>query len=169
MTTAKAQLNEDERFMRMALEQARRGDRTPGAGEVGCVIVRDGEVLAEGFNEAEGSFDPTGHAEIVTLRKLGRKLRTVDFRGCTVYCTLQCCGMCTMACVWAKISRIVYGATRDDVHSMYFEARHLNTADFIADAFRKDLEVVGGVLARECCELYYSPDDAPPVEVQQNI
>ncbi len=163
------QLKEDERFMRLALEQARRGDSKPGAGEVGCVIVREGEVLAQGFNEAEGSFDPTGHAEIVTLRKLGRKLRTIDFRGCTIYCTLQCCGMCTMACVWAKISRIVYGAARGDVHSMYFEARHLDTADFIADAFRDDVEVVGGVLAKECRELYYRADERPPLEVQQNI
>ena len=160
---------EDERFMRLALEQARQGLATSGAGEVGCVIVRDGEVLAEGFNEAEGSFDPTGHAEMVTLRKLGKRLRTTEFRGCTLYCTLQCCGMCTMACIWAKISRIVYGAARGDVHSMYFEVRHWNTADFISDAFRDDLEVSGGVLAKECAALYYKQDEQPPPEEQKNV
>ncbi len=52
--------------------------------------------------------------------------------------------MCTMACVWAGISRIVYGAGREDVHSVYFESRHLNAADFIRDAFRDELEIVGG-------------------------
>ncbi len=153
--------------MQLALEQARIGDQTPGAGEVGCVIVRGGEVLARGHNEAEGQFDPTAHAEIVTLRKAGKLLRSTDFSGCTIYCTLQCCGMCTMACLWAKVSRIVYGASRNDVHSMYFEARHFNTADFIRDAFRSDIEVVGGVLAGECAELYYRPDDQPPPEANK--
>jgi len=150
--------------MRLAIEEAQIGDRTPGAGEVGCAIVRDGQVLATGHNEAEGSFDPTAHAEIVTLRKLGKQLRSIDFSGCTVYCTLQCCGMCTMACLWAKVGRIVFGATRNDVHSMYFEARHFNTADFISDAFKNDIEVVGGVLADECAELYYRPGEQPPAE-----
>ena len=91
-------LHEDEKFMRLAIEQARQGDQTPGAGEVGCVIVRKGEVLAAGHNEAELRHDPTAHAEIVTLRKLGEKLQTTDFRGCTLYCTLQPCGMCSIAC-----------------------------------------------------------------------
>ncbi len=86
-----------------------------------------------------------------------------------MYCTLQCCGMCTMACIWAKISRIVFGATRGDVHSMYFEARHLGTADFIADAFRNDLEMVGGVLREDCARLYYKRNDAPPPEAQKNV
>lgn len=154
----------DEAFMRLALAQARLGDRTPGAGEVGCVIVRDGCVVSEGHNEAEGTFDPTAHAEIVTLRGLGAQQRSLDFRGCTLYCTLQCCGMCTMACLWAKVSRIVYGASRDDVHSMYFEERHFNTTDFIRDAFKQDIEVVGGVLAAECADLYYRPGERPPEE-----
>lgn len=150
--------------MRMALEQARIGDQTPGAGEVGCVIVRDGKVLAAGHNEAERTHDPTAHAEIVTLRKLGQALQTIDFTGCTLYCTLQCCGMCTMACLWAKVGRIVFGAARGDVHSMYFEERHLNTADLIRDAFKEDLEVRGGVLVEECAKLYYRPGEEPPAE-----
>ena len=70
--------------------------------------------------------------------------------------------MCTLACLWAKISRIVYGAGRREVHPMYFEERHLNTIDFIRDAFRQDVEMVGGVLAEECARFYYSPGDQPP-------
>ena len=92
----------------------------------------------------------------------GEKLQTMDFSGCTVYCTLQPCSMCAVACVWGKISRIVYGATRNDVHSMYFDTKHINTADLVADAFKNDLEVVGGVLADECVTLYYRPDANPP-------
>ena len=155
--------------MRRAIEQARKGDQIPGAGEVGCVIVREGQVLAAGHNEAEMRHDPTAHAEIVTLRKLGEKLQTTDFRGCTLYCTLQPCGMCSIACVWAKITRIVYGATRNDVHSMYFDTKHFNTADLIRDAFREDVEITGGVLAEECAQFYYRPSENPPREEQQNI
>ena len=147
----------DEHFMRLAIEQARLGEIRPGAGEVGCVIVRGGDVLAVGHNEGEMRHDPTAHAEIVTLRRAGERLRSIDFSGCTLYCTLQPCGMCTLACVWAKVSRIVYGAGRGDVHNMYFEERHLNTVDFIRDAFKNDIEVSGGVLLEECAAFYVKP------------
>ena len=160
---------DDERFMRLAIAEAENGDRTPGAGEVGCVIVRDGVVLAAGHNEAELRHDPTAHAEIVTLRKLGAILQRTDFRDCTLYCTLQPCSMCAVACIWAKIKRIVYGATRNDVHSMYFDARHINASDLIHDAFRDDVELVEGVLAEECSGFYYRPGDQPPEEEQVNV
>lgn len=160
---------EDERFIRLAIEQARQGDRRPEAGEVGCVIVRDGEVLASGYNEAELRNDPTAHAEIVCLRRLGEKLKSVDFHGCSIYCTLQPCTMCTVACIWAKITRIIYGATRNDVHSMYFDAKQVNTADVVSDAYRDDIEILGGVLAEECAQLYYKPEDKPPLEEQENL
>ena len=158
----------DEDYMRLAIQQAQLGDRTPGAGEVGCVIVKDGSVVAQGCNEAELTNDPTAHAEIVTMRKLGKALQTVDFSGCTIYCTLQPCSMCTVACIWGKISRIVYGASRNDVHSMYFDTRHFNTADLVADAFRDDMKITGGVLAEECAKFYYRPGDSPPPEEQSN-
>ena len=154
--------------MRSAIEQALRGKCTDGAGEVGCVIVQDGEIVAAAFNEAEMRHDPTAHAEIVALRRLGQVLRTTDFRGCTVYSTLQCCGMCTLACVWAKITRIVYGAARDDVHSMYFEERKLGTMDLVSDAHRDDIEVVAGVLREECASIYYRPWDNPPDDARVN-
>ncbi len=162
-------MSEDERWMRLAIEQARLGDQTPGAGEVGCVIVYRGEVVAAGHNEAELRHDPTAHAEIVALRLLGEKWKSIEFRGCTLYCTLQPCGMCSVACVWAKVSRIVYGASRKDVHSMYFDTRHINAVDLVHDAFREDLEVTSGVLADECAGFYYAPQDQPPQEEQANV
>jgi tRNA(adenine34) deaminase len=61
--------------------------------------------------------DPSAHAEIVKLRKLGQTWKTTEFRDCTLYCRLQPCGMCAVACIWGKIHPIVYGATRNDVHS----------------------------------------------------
>ncbi len=73
-----------------------------------------------------------------------------------------------MASIWAKIGRIVYGAGRADVHAMYFEDRHLDTVDFIRDAFRGDLSLEGGLLAVECAALYVPPDADVPKEEQFN-
>ena len=73
-----------------------------------------------------------------------------------------------MASIWAKIGRIVYGAGRDDVHEMYFEDRHLDTVDFIRDAFRNDLSLEGGLLAAEGAALYVPPDANVPKDEQFN-
>jgi len=160
----------DEKFMRLAIELARRALAIPGAGEVGCVIVKNGEVVADGFNESELTIDPTAHAEIVAIRKAARKWNDINLCRATLYCTLQPCGMCSMACIWANIGRIVYGASRKDVNSIYFELRHFNTADLICDAFRNDLEVIGGVLAGECSKLYIKPNESvPPDKLQGDV
>ena len=73
-----------------------------------------------------------------------------------------------MASIWAGVERIVFGAGRDDVHRMYFEDRHLDTMDFIRDAFKDDLSLTGGVLSDRCARLYYRPDDFVPPEEQAN-
>ncbi len=159
----------DRAFMARALELARQGDRTEGASPIGCVLVLDGRVVAEGHNEVGLRHDPTAHAEMVAIRRAGAALERDELRGATLYSTLQPCGMCTMASIWSRIDRIVYGAGRDDVHRMYFEDRHLDTMNFIRDAYRTDLPVVGGVLREECAALFYGPDDHPPLDVQANL
>ena len=155
--------------MRRALDLAHRGDRTRGASPIGCVIVLDGEVVAEGHNEVGLRHDPTAHAEMVAIRRAGAALERDELRGATLYSTLQPCGMCTMASIWSRIDRIVYGAERDQVHRMYFEDRHLDTMNFIRDAYREDIEVVGRVLGDACAALYYGPDDDPPTEEVGNV
>ena len=152
----------DESFVRLAIAEAKRGEQTPGGAPVGAVLVRDGEVQCTGFNEGDLRHDPTAHAEMVAIRRLCAEWKTTNLKGLTLYCTLQPCGMCTMACLWAGISRIVYGAGRGEVHPIYFESRHFDTSDFIGDAFRSDLEICGGVLAAECAELYASPEEPAP-------
>ncbi len=158
----------DADFMRRAMALAAKGDRKPGANPIGCVIVLDGEVIGEGHNEVDLRHDPTAHAEIVAMRRAGERLSRSEFRGATLYSTLQPCGMCTMATIWAKIGRVVYGAEREQVHPMYFEDRHFDTIDFIRDAFRDDLRVEGGVLAAACAKLYVGPDEDVPADEQFN-
>jgi tRNA(adenine34) deaminase len=154
---------EDIYWMRQALRKAREGNAAAGGSPIGCVIACDGLIIGEGYNEVDLRCDPTAHAEIVAMRRAGEHLHSSEFRGATLYSTLQPCGMCSMASIWAKIGRIVYGAGRGDVHNMYFEDRHMNTIDFIRDAYRDDLSLRGGVLAEECAALYVGPDaDIPP-------
>ncbi len=158
----------DEECMRRAIELARQGELKPGANPIGCVIVRGGEVVGEGHNEVQLRLDPTAHAEVVAMRRAGERVGSEELRGATLYSTLQPCGMCTMASIWAKIGRIVYGAERGQVHEMYFEDRHLNTMDFVEDAFREDLSIEGGLLRDECAALYAGPDDVIPEAEQVN-
>jgi tRNA(adenine34) deaminase len=159
---------DDMNWMRRAIALARDGEAREGTNPIGCVIVRDGEVIGEGCNEVGLRHDATAHAEIVSMRRAGEALRCEELRGAVLYTTLQPCGMCTMASIWAKIGRIVYGAGRGDVHPMYFEDRHLDTVDFIRDAFRGDLSLEGGLMVRECAALYVPPDARVPVREQVN-
>jgi tRNA(adenine34) deaminase len=158
----------DELFMRAAIEQAVGQGRDPKVTSIGCVIVLDDRIVAAERNSVMESCDPTAHAEITAIRSACAALRNVDLRGATLYSTLQPCGMCTMAALWSKIGRIVYGAERADVHPMYFEARHLDTIAFIRDAYRNDLSLTAGILRRECAALYFAPDATPAPELQGN-
>jgi tRNA(adenine34) deaminase len=102
------------------------------------------------------------------MRRADEALRCEELRGAVLYTTLQPCGMCTMASIWAKVGRIVFGAGRGDVHPMYFEDRHLDTVDFIRDAFRGDLSLEGGLMVRECAALYVPADARVPEGEQVN-
>jgi tRNA(adenine34) deaminase len=156
--------NDDIHFLRLAIEKAHEGAHTPGGAQVGAVLVRDGVVASSGFNEGDMRYDPTAHAEMVVIRRLCSQLKTMTLEGYTLYCTLQPCGMCSMACLWTGISRIVYGAGRDDVNSVYFESRHFDTADFIRQSFRDDMEIEGGVLSEECSSFYIRKEQSEPTD-----
>jgi tRNA(adenine34) deaminase len=147
----------DTHWMKRAIVLARQGEAELGKNPIGCVIVRDGHVIGEACNEVVFRYDPTAHAEILAIRRAGARLKCNELTGAVLYTTLQPCGMCTTASIWAKISRIVYGAGRDDVHEMYFEDRHLDTVDFIRDAYKEDLTLQGGLMADECAALYVPP------------
>jgi tRNA(adenine34) deaminase len=156
--------SDDIRFLRLAIQQACEGEQTPGGAQVGAVLTKDTRVAASGFNEGDLRHDPTAHAEMVVIRRLCLQLKTTNLQGYTLYCTLQPCGMCTMACLWAGISRIVYGAGRDDVNSVYFESRHFDASDFIRQAFRDDMEIESGVLSEECSSFYIRKEESQPLD-----
>jgi tRNA(adenine34) deaminase len=99
----------DEQFMRLALEEAGHAAEH-GDVPVGCVVVRDGEVVGAAHNEREARPDPTAHAEVLALRAAALTLGGWRLIGCTVYVTLEPCPMCAGALQQARVARVVYGA-----------------------------------------------------------
>lgn len=159
----------DDDWMALAIAHAIAEKGTdPANTPIAALVVLNGKLIARGVNRTAERCDATAHAEIEALRAAGQATGDMQIRGATLYSTLQPCGMCTMASIWAGVSRIVYGAGRDDVHRMYFEDRHLDTIDFIRDAYRDDLELRGGARAQDCARLYYGPGDVVPSDQQAN-
>jgi len=96
--------------MRKALELASKAE---AAGEVpvGAVLIKDGQLIAEGWNQPITSFDATSHAEIMAMRAAGKKLNNYRLIDTTMYVTLEPCSMCVGAMIHARVSKVVYGAT----------------------------------------------------------
>jgi tRNA(adenine34) deaminase len=96
-------------FMDMALEEARAAG---AAGEVpvGCVIVRDGAVIARAGNRTLADADPTAHAELLAIRAAAASLRSERLTDCDLYVTLEPCAMCAAAMAFARVRRLYYGA-----------------------------------------------------------
>ena len=159
----------DENWMRRAIEVARSKGSDPSSSPLGCVIVLDGQEIAAERNQTHELPDATAHAEMMAIRRACERIGELELRGATLYSTLQPCGMCTMASIWSKVGWVVYGAGRDDVHAMYFEARHIDTLSFIGDAYRDDIVIEGGCMREECAKLYYPPDARLPEDQQANL
>jgi tRNA(adenine34) deaminase len=135
------------RFMQLALEQARLA-WAEGEVPVGAVVVKDGEVIAVGYNQPIGRPDPTAHAEIVALRAAAEKLGNYRLPGCELYVTLEPCIMCSGAMMHARLSRVVYAAVDPKTGACgsvlnLFEEERLN----------HHTEVAGGVMAEEASSL----------------
>jgi tRNA(adenine34) deaminase len=133
--------------MRRALELARHAQES-GEVPVGAVVVLDGEVIGEGWNQPIVSNDPTAHAEIVALRAAAREVQNYRLPGSTLYVTLEPCAMCAGAIVHARVARVVYGAAdpKAGVARSVF-----NLLD--SDKLNHRAQVCGGVLDGECGEL----------------
>ncbi len=136
--------------MKLALREA--GEALDhGDVPIGAVVVKDGEVVAAGGNERELRGDATAHAEILAIREAGRKLGGWRLPGCVLYVTIEPCAMCASATTWARMSRVIYGASdpktgaAGSVVDLYSE-KQLN----------HHTEVVSGLLADECAALLQS-------------
>ena len=106
---------EDQKFMRRAIELSERAGIIEKSGGVfGAVIVKDGQIIAEGYNQVIRHNDPTWHGEIQAIREACKKLGTPHLKGCVLYTSAEPCPMCLAAAYWACIDKIYFGATVED-------------------------------------------------------
>lgn len=134
----------DTRFMREALAQAALA-QAAGEVPVGAVLVRDGEVLATGFNQPIGRHDPSAHAEMLALRAGAARLGNYRLVDCDLYVTLEPCAMCAGAIQHARIRRVVFGAADPKTGACG------SVVDLFAEPrLNHHAVVVPGVLAAEC-------------------
>lgn len=135
---------QDEQFMRAALVQAERA-QSLGEVPIGAVLVRAGEIVAEGWNHPIEAHDPSAHAEIVALRAAGQVMQNYRLPGTTLYVTLEPCPMCIGAMIHARVARIVFGA-----HDPKTGAAG-GALNLLGDPTHNHrIEVLGGVLGEEC-------------------
>lgn len=137
----------DHAYMQIALQLAAQG---AAAGEVpvGALVVRDGEIIGQGFNAPISRHDPSAHAEIMALRDAAGRLGNYRLTGCTLYVTLEPCAMCAGAIQHARIARLVYGAN-DPKTGACGSVVNLMTEPRL----NHHTEVCGGILAATCGEL----------------
>jgi len=111
----------DEPHLARAVALSRERMEAGLGGPFGAVIVRDGRVLAEGWNEVTSANDPTAHAEVTAIRRACAAVGDFSLAGATLYTSCEPCPMCLASAYWARISRIVYANTRDEAAAIGFD------------------------------------------------
>ncbi len=134
----------DQQWMQKALQLA---EQAEAAGEVpvGAVIVKDGRLIAEGFNQMISLHDPSAHAEMQAVRQAGKRLQNYRLTDCTLYVTLEPCSMCAGMLVHSRLARLVFGA------SDYKTGAAGSVMNLVQHpTLNHQLEVTSGVLAEQC-------------------
>lgn len=113
--------DDDRKYLRVAVELSRSYRDDPRRWPFGAILVGQGKILGQGFNQVEELRDPSAHAEIMALRAAGRALGRHVFEDCVLYSSGEPCPMCLAACYWASISRVVFAATSHDLAEYDFQ------------------------------------------------
>ena len=140
----------DEKYMKMALEEAERAGQK-GEVPVGAVLVKRDRVLAKDHNRCIELNDPTAHAEILVLRKAGKVLGNYRLNDTVIYVTAEPCPMCVSAMVHGRISRLVFGTPEPKFGAVGSRFRLLE-----GNCFNHHVEVTPGIFEKECVEILKS-------------
>src|SRR5687767_9083710 len=115
----------EQQFLLRAIELSRKGMQGLQGGPFGCVIVKDGVIVGEGYNEVTATNDPTAHAEVTAIRKACRNLGTYQLTGCDIYTSCEPCPMCLGAIYWARPRRVIYANTKEQAAAIAFDDRFI--------------------------------------------
>ncbi len=114
-----------QELMRRAVALSAEKMRAGLGGPFGAVITRDGEIIAEGYNQVTSHNDPTAHAEVVAIRDACRKLGSFSLQGCEMFTSCEPCPMCLGAIYWARLELVYYANTRTDAAAIGFDDDHI--------------------------------------------
>jgi guanine deaminase len=110
-----------EDFMQRAIDVALERMRANKGGPFGAVVVRNGAIVAEGWNEVTSTNDPTAHAEVVAIRRACAELGTFNLSDCDIYASCEPCPMCLGAIYWARFRALYYANTREEAAAVGFD------------------------------------------------
>jgi tRNA(Arg) A34 adenosine deaminase TadA len=142
----------DEQWMARAIAVAREG-LAAGQTPFGAVIVRGAECIAAAHNAVWDQCDPTAHAEVCAIRQACQSLETVDLGDCEIYSTCEPCPMCFAAIHWAKLPRLVFGASIADAAAAGFSELDISNRQ-MQSLGGSDIEIVDGFCREECASLF---------------
>lgn len=137
----------DDFFMKQAIKQAKKAAEL-GEVPIGAVLVKDGKIIARGYNKREKEMCADAHAELIAIRKACKKEQNWRLSGTTLYVTLEPCPMCTGAIINARVDRVVFGAPNPQSGAC---GTHLNLLNM--NLLNHTAEVTSGVLQDECADL----------------
>lgn len=112
---------QDKQFIKRAIELSEKGMDSNAGGPFGAIVVKDGEIIAEGFNKVTSNNDPTAHAEVIAIRRACEKLGTFQLDGCVIYTSCEPCPMCLGAMYWARPKAVYYACTKEDAAKIGFD------------------------------------------------
>ena len=112
---------EEKKFLEKAIKLSEIGMQEGKGGPFGCVIVKNDEIIGEGYNTVVASNDPTAHAEIVAIRQACQKLNSFQLTDCDIYASCEPCPMCLGAIYWARPKRVIYANTRHEAAAIEFD------------------------------------------------
>jgi len=114
-------------FMSKAIDLAKKGVNSNAGGPFGAVIVKNGKIIAEGYNKVTSKNDPTAHAEVVAIRNACKKLNSFQLDDCIIYTSCEPCPMCLGAIYWARPKKVYYACTREDAANIDFDDEFIYT------------------------------------------
>lgn len=143
-------MTDQEKYMREAIRQAKKAESLMEV-PIGCVIVRDGKIIARGYNRRNTDKNTLSHAELNAIRKASRKLGDWRLEGCTMYVTLEPCQMCAGALVQSRIDEVVIGCMNPKAGCA---GSVINLLDM--EEFNHQVKITRGVLEEECSSMLSS-------------
>ncbi len=113
--------------MSKAIDLAKKGVNSNAGGPFGAVVVKNGKIIAEGYNKVTSKNDPTAHAEVVAIRNACKKLNSFQLDDCIIYTSCEPCPMCLGAIYWARPKKVYYACTREDAANIDFDDEFIYT------------------------------------------